>query len=97
MSRSAGDVRIANAWVAITAAKLAIPSQTLVRGGRAGRESRGGSIAGANWLSGLNDVFEGNERGDEENEVERGEQSNPGAGVVHQVPAQQRLRRRRGR
>lgn len=88
MSLSAGDVKMAYVWAAITAPKLTNANQTLVRGGR---ESRERSESGIDGFSGLNDVFKGNERGDQENNVVCGEQSNPGARFVHQVRAQQGL------
>lgn len=82
---------MAYVWAAITAPKLTNANQILVRGGRGGRESGERSEAGMNWTSGFNDVFKGNERGYQENNVVRGEQSNPSARFVHQVRAQQRL------
>ncbi len=57
---------MAYVWAAITAPKLTNASQTLVRGGRAGRLSREWSEEEINSPSGLNDVFKRNERGCEE-------------------------------
>ena len=82
---------IAYACAAITATMLMTASHLLVRGGRAKPASS--EFAGTEdaELSGIDDMFEGDERRNEKNEVVSDQQPDPCAGFVHQVGAKECL------